>query len=216
MRSSKEERDEIVKLEDGTRSYSSSKDDSNNPPPTPTSQEEKADSPQEIIQRENQAVSVVRKLLMTLLFLAAFGVAALVFHYDRSVERDRMRSEYDAIAGFLRDALLDGIVDYFAAGQAAANVITLLLLSYDATPTNLVVPRDEWKKLTQGFQGDIEASVVAWSPLLSSDEERRQFEANVANLVDRGYYSKVDHSPCFLCKDDHGCPAFPTSSSPSR
>ena len=208
MKSIHKEGDESPKLlaEDGTQSFNSK--DSH--PSAPPSQEEHADSPQEIIRKENRAVSAIRKFLMTMLLLAAFGVAAVVFRYDRSVEKDRMHTEYSAIAAFLRDALLDDVVDYFAAGQAAANVITLLLLSYNATPTDLVVPRNEWGKLTQGFQGDIDAAIVAWSPLLASDEERSRFEAMLTNLVAQGYFSEGANSPCFVCEDESWVPDEPS------
>lgn len=135
-----------------------------------------ARTPEALIRKETKAIGFFRVLVGALLGSAAIALSLFVFLFTRSVERSAFKSDFESSASRLADTFVDIIYNRLESTKTLAAAITSTMEAQRTGPTNFSFAPGRMMDLTQHFLLVEKASVATWSPLLQTDEERREFE----------------------------------------
>ena len=83
----------------------------------------------------------------------------------------------------------------FWMAKTLASAINLAMVSTGATKINLTIPEDIWESMTLCARFNGNANVVAWNPLLVTDDERKSFEAFAASQN----FKSGGNAECLMC-----------------
>lgn len=156
------------------------------------------DSPLAMIQKDNKAIYRTRLLVVFLLALAALGTSFFVFYSFRASEQDSFETDFVAVAERLVESFLADVGRRMSQASTLAAGVTMAMRAYDTPIYNLTIDNDVWARITNDAQSIGLSPLVAYSPYLRTDEERRVFEANAAGQ-DSTISDTGSNPPCFLC-----------------
>jgi Adenylate and Guanylate cyclase catalytic domain len=160
-----------------------------------------ADSPEEMIRNDNQAVGCLRSFFFVLLALAAAATVMFVYQYMSGKEKVQFESEYEALASTLLSSLFLDIRLNFWIAHTLSKSVTLAMLMKEEPVTNFTIPPRLWESVTQEARFVSEVLVVSWIPFLYTDDERAAFEEHVLSSVDNGNYGNTTTYPaCHVCE----------------
>jgi hypothetical protein len=162
------------------------------------------DSPEALVQPENQAFRIVRVLLASVLLVAALGTAFSMFWWSRRSEESSFASEYVSISDFIVGVLIDDMARFMWAGNAAAGGVAMAMGAYNVNSSALSIPYETWNNFARPLLVATGSAFVTWSPLLRNDDERSMFESFVTDLEDDRYFTGGAFPPCYIC----GTPQF--------
>jgi hypothetical protein len=157
------------------------------------------DSPLELIAQENRVVGIVRFVIFFVLLMAAVGTAFLVFYFAHTSEENKFEDDYEAIASFVVETMLDDMARFMWAPQVVGSAITLAISAYNASHTTIAIPPHQWADLTIGLRIATGSRYLTWSPLINNDMERMEFESFIAKIESEGFFSSEIHPPCYIC-----------------
>jgi class 3 adenylate cyclase len=176
-------------------------------PASATNDAARDDSPDALVKRENSAIRCVKLFAILVLLLAAGTVAGLVFAFTKGSEKSRFENDFVLISKAITQSLMQDAEAFFSSARSIATTITILMEAYNATQIDFSVPLHRYKQLTNEI---VKSSYFAtWSPLLRSDEERRQFEAMVAAKEKEGFFDQLFYPVCFVCGEENMVPSKP-------
>jgi hypothetical protein len=126
------------------------------------------DSPEELVRSDNQAITLVRSLVLLVLLAAAGATVSFVYTYASRSEMKSFKSEYDAVANTLKTSLyLDLQLNLWMAKTVASIVLT----ATEATGmpvTNLTISDKRWEEMTQEARLIGDAAVASWIPFYTT------------------------------------------------
>jgi hypothetical protein len=154
-----------------------------------------SDSPLALVQKDNKAIRRTRILVVLLLLLAALGTSYFVYYFTTESETDAFESDFVAVAERLVQSFLADTGRRMSQGATLAAGISMAMRAYDTNIYNLTIDEQDWTRLTQDALSIGRSPLVAFSPYLKNDEERKIFENYAAQ--DAGVTNEVP--PCYLC-----------------
>jgi class 3 adenylate cyclase len=201
-------RDIFVLFDNEENVFEEGADERTNPSPTfATNDAARDDSPDALVKRENSAIRCVKLFAILVLLLAAGTVAGLIFVFTEGSEKSRFENDFVLISKAITQSLMQDAEVFFTSARSIATTITILMEAYNATQIGFSVPLPRYKQITNEI---VKSSYFAtWSPLIRSDEERRQFEAMVAAKEEEGFFNQLFNPVCFVCGDENMAPSTP-------
>lgn len=123
---------------------------------------------------ETRAVTVLRYMVLTVLFVTAILVSVATYFYSRSVEQDMFQAEFESVADVTLRSFVENVEHRLSAMDAMGAGVTSHAKSSGSTFPNVTIPDYEVRAATLRTQTDSIFSF--WLPLVT-DDERRGFEA---------------------------------------
>jgi hypothetical protein len=157
-----------------------------------------ADSPLAMIEKDNKAIYRTRLFVIALLTLAALGTSFFVYYSFRSSENDTFEADYIAVADRLIESFLADVGRRLSQASTLAAGVTMAMRAYGTPIYNLSIDNEAWARITNDAQSIGLSPLVAYSPYLRTEQERRLFEANAASQDSEQGDSAKD-PPCYLC-----------------
>eukprot|EP00977_Amphora_coffeiformis_P007330 scaffold1588_cov222-Amphora_coffeaeformis.AAC.2 len=154
------------------------------------------DSPLAIIRKDNQAVSRARALVVLLLLLAALGTSYFVYHFTRQSELQSFEIEFHAIADRMLESFLADTGLRMSQAKTVAAGIAIAMRSQGTQLYNVSFQDEDWLRLTFELNTVGRSSMIAYSPYLKSDDERRHFEDYAARSTG---FAGGKYAPCYPC-----------------
>jgi class 3 adenylate cyclase len=160
--------------DDSADSSSCSSDSNNIDIPSSHNQSEDEDSPEAAVRRDTQNLRILRAFVVLGLLSAAVIVITFIYIYMTNAEEDAFRSEFDEIAAMIVDSFLLDTRFKFGAAQTIATTMTGLIETGAMNKLNMTV--SSFDEITRAQRLLSFATMVAWSPILNTEEEREAFE----------------------------------------
>lgn len=156
---------------------------------------EDRDAPEVLVRRENRIIGVVRVIVLLLLISVAAAISTFIYSYTADAEVDAFMTACDGVGDRLVDALLEDTTLKFWMAKTLSSAVTLAMQSAGSSNANLTIPPMLWESMTQSARFSSNVVLVAWNPLLMSDEDRATFEAHAQSQE-----QKIGaNAPCYMC-----------------
>jgi hypothetical protein len=176
--------------------FSSSNHNNSSFPPTG----DHDDSPERLVQEVNDAVRAFRVALLIVLLSATIASSVFLFAFLRRNEVETFENEFQAMASTVVRSLYDMKVRQLWLCRNVANAISLSMahnqqqsntnrslhsLYLDATDFD--IDFNQWARLTHESTLEIGSHLMAYSPVLTNDEQRHRFETSLLSSPDEGF-----------------------------
>jgi Adenylate and Guanylate cyclase catalytic domain len=160
------------------------------------------DSPEEIVRRETQFISLFRCLLILALLLAAAVAITFVYLFTSKSEQEKFRAGYDALSATLLSSLFMDMRLNFMIAHTISRSLSLSIAMAEKPVTNFTMPRPLWEGVTEEARWIADDIAVSWIPFLFSDEERATFEAHVVAKYGNASSETGAYAQCDVCNSD--------------
>jgi hypothetical protein len=158
------------------------------------------DSPEELVRSDNQAITLVRSLVLLVLLAAAGATVSFVYTYASRSEMKSFKSEYDAVANTLKTSLyLDLQLNLWMA-KTVASIVSTATEATGMPVTNLTISDKRWEEMTQEARLIGDAAVASWIPFLYNDHERLLYEAYMRDSVENA--ESNENPDCYFCNEN--------------
>jgi Adenylate and Guanylate cyclase catalytic domain len=172
------------------------------PPPEHESSKQAQDSPEEIVRRETQFITLLRSFLILAYVLAAAVAVTFVYLFTSKNEQEKFRSGYDALSATLLSSLFMDMRLNFMIAHTVSRSVSLSLAMSEKPVTNFTMPRPLWEGVTEEARWIADDVSVSWIPFLFTDEERITFEAHVLEKNGNASSETGSYLPCYGCRGD--------------
>jgi hypothetical protein len=157
---------------------------------------ENDDSPEVLVRNENNAVQFFRIILLLLLLITAILSASFFGWYLHRNEAKTFQHEYNTLARTMVRSLYDATQRQVWLCRSLANTLTVAIAQHDGHSHDGVsylegihfnLDVETWATLTRESGVESISRLMAYSPLLSNDDERRRFEQALLASEDGGF-----------------------------
>lgn len=162
--------------------------------PSSNSSEEQRDAPEALVRQESNAIGAIRVLAAMLLLIAAAAASVSVFRFSRNVEVRAFQADFRSSADRLTGIFISEFSLRYTMSRALSAAVTLAMESQQVSHTNFSFAPGRMEELASGIMLSSRGAGTSWSPLLRTDEERRQFEAFVQRKEESQQVER-----CYVC-----------------
>ena len=134
-------------------------------------------------------------LVLFCVAMAAVLSSTAVFQITSQLEQSSFEADFDSIATNIVEGLKSDLSLRFWMASSLANAVTMMIEASGNSSTAFTLPPSRWEKITQEARFNGNALAVTWSPIISTEEERRTFE----EFVKPHEFDVGLHPECFLC-----------------
>jgi len=159
----------------------------------PVKPDEPESSPENLVRKESIAVSVIRLVGFAMLTGAAFCACWFIYHYTSKAEHDAYETAYAGISKRIVDSFISDTSLKMWMAKTLATSVELNLLERNAT--QLLIDPMRFGVLTEEARLQAAVFLVAWSPWISTEAERLQFEEFSTGVN----FTLAPNPPCFMC-----------------
>jgi Adenylate and Guanylate cyclase catalytic domain len=166
-------------------------------------------SPEVLVRQESRILHHLRVFAVLILLSTAIIMSASIFAFIRKSEQKNLETEFRLIAESISAGLLEDSGRYVSFGETIVATIEMAMAITEQNHTSFNIPRLHYTNVVRQSIIATRSHYVSWNPLLRSDEERREFEAMVAEKEIKGFFESTGEPSCYLCGSEGVAPTNP-------